>query len=77
MDVQTAIFYDNRGIERVMEISLITGNTKTLTPDRSQLVTLSGSRMVRDPRNDRRFALHVDDTFHDEFGNTWTLKPDH
>lgn len=74
MDVQTAIFYDSRGIERVMEISLITGNTKILTPERSQLVSLSGSRLVRDPRNDQRFALHNDDTFQDEFGNTWTLK---
>jgi hypothetical protein len=75
MDVQIAIFYDTRGIERAMEISVVTGNTKMLAPERSQLVTLSGSRMVRDPRNDQRYALHADDTFQDEFGNTWTLKP--
>jgi hypothetical protein len=74
MDVQTAIFFDSRGIERSMEIALITGNTKMLKPDRSQLVTLSGSRVVRDPKTDHVFALQLDDTFRDEFGNVWTLK---
>jgi len=57
-----------------MEIFSRTGNTKMLTPHRTQLVTLSGSRMVRDTRNDQRFTLNPDDTFQDEFGNIWTLK---
>jgi hypothetical protein len=74
MDVQIAVFRDSRGIERTMEIISSTGNTKMLTPHRTQLVTLSGSRMVRDTRNDQRFTLQPDDTFQDEFGNTWTLK---
>jgi hypothetical protein len=74
MDVQTAVFRDSRGIERTMEIISSTGNTKMLTPHRTQLVTLSGSRMVRDTRNDQRFTLNPDDTFEDEFGNTWVLK---
>lgn len=74
MDVQTAIFFDSRGIERTMEMSVITGNTKMLRPDRSQLVTLSGSKVVRDPKSDHVFLLHLDNTFEDEFGNTWTLK---
>ena len=74
MDVQIAVFRDSRGIERTMEILSSTGNTKMLTPHRTQLVTLSGSRMVRDTRNDQRFTLNADDTFLDEFGNLWSLK---
>lgn len=74
MNVQIATFRDSRGIERKMEIFSSTGNTKMLTPHRTQLVTLSGSRMVRDTRNDQRFTLNPDDTFQDEFGNTWTLE---
>ena len=74
MDVQIATFFDSRGIERTMEMSLVTGNAKMLKPDRSPLVTLSGSRVVRDPASDHVYLLHADDTFEDEFGNTWTLK---
>jgi len=74
MDVQIAVFRDSRGIERTMEILSSTGNTKMLTPHRTQIVPLSGSRMNRDTRNDQRFTLQPDDTFQDEFGNTWTLK---
>ena len=74
MDVQIAVFRDSRGIERQMEIISSSGNTKMLTPHRTQLVTLTGSRMVRDMRNDQRFALLPDDTFQDEFGNRWALK---
>ena len=74
MDVQIAIFRDSRGIERAMEILSSTGNTKMLTPHRTQLVSLSGTRMVRDMRNDQRFTLQPDDTFQDEFGNVWALK---
>ena len=74
MDVQVAIFRDSRGIERAMEVISSTGNTKMLTPHRTQLVSLSGSRMVRDMKNDQRFTLQPDDTFRDEFGNVWMLK---
>jgi len=74
MEVQIAVFRDSRGIERTMEILSSTGNTKMVTPHRTQLVTLSGTRIVRDTRNDQRFTLHPDDTFQDEFGNTWMLK---
>jgi hypothetical protein len=74
MDVQISVFRDARGIERAMEIIASSGNTKMLTPHRSQLVTHSGSRMVRDTRNDQRFTLNPDDTVQDEFGNKWSLK---
>ena len=74
MEVQVAVFRDSRGIERTMEIISSIGNTKLVAPQRTQLVSLSGSRMVRDTRNDQRFTLHSDDTFEDEFGNRWSLK---